>query len=308
MSFLAAILVAQSSTFTLQSAEATGTPPQIYVGKSACATRTLHFNWDVSTGHPATGEVINIVKARSSSTCNSNSVSAPDVQEAAPSQSETGSQAINAKDMILDQSDAGMAGGCDNTSVSSASPYTTFYCVQLSSSSVIGGTQVAAQSIAVNFATAPPTAPTAVSAQGGDEHLRVNWSAGNTSENIAYYDVHVLASGDTLDTGKYAERVNAQTNADVSQTDQGASLSNDVAYTVQIIATDAYGNVSSASDAVTGTPVAVLDFYNLYRNEGGGAQGHGGCSSSGATWIVLLGLCAALWARRKRTGAALLLL
>jgi hypothetical protein len=312
---LAAILLApaaalaQSATFTLQSSDATGTPPQIFVGKANCATQVLHFNWDVSIGHPAVGEVVNIVKARSSGTCSSTTTpTAPDTIEQAPSQAETGNDAVVAEVMILDKTDAGMAGGCDNTTVSSVTPYTTFYCVQLTSSSLLSGAQVSAQFIQVNFATAPPTPPTGVTVNGGDQHLRINWSAGNASENIASYDVHVLAAGDTLDTSTPAGHVSAQTNSDVSHTDSGASLQNNVAYSVLIIANDAYGNVSGASDPVTGMPVAVLDFYNLYRNEGGGAEGHGGCTSSGATWIVLLGLAAALWARRKHGGAALLLL
>ena len=308
--FLAAILLAQAiSVLSLTSSEATGNPPQIYVGKTACATETLHFSWTLSSDPTGTGQTVNIVHARSAGTCSSTTaIAAPDTTNAAPSQTITGSDSVAADKMILDQTDAGMAGGCDNTTTTSAAPYVTYYCVQVLGNSLFSGTQVSAASIAVNFATAPPTPPASVVAEGGDQHLRVNWAAGNTAENIAYYDVHVLAAGDTLDTSKYSQRVNAQTNADVSQTDTGASLQNNVDYTVQVVATDVYGNVSDVSSAATGTPVAVLDFYGLYRNEGGGAEGHGGCTSSGATWIVLLGLAAGLWARRKKAGAALLLL
>src|SRR5207253_2716611 len=88
----------------------------------------------------------------------------------------------------------------------------------------------------------------------------------------------------------------AQTNADVTQTDQGSSLQNDVEYKVQVIANDAYGNVSNPSAAVIGKPVAVLDFYGLYRHDGGDAQGGGGCSSAGASsWLLLLGGTVGFW-------------
>jgi len=309
-----AAALAQSTTFTLTAAEATGTPPQIYVGKSNCATELLHFSWDVSVGHPTTAEEVDIVRARSASTCNSTSVTDPDKDEIAPSQSETGTETVAAKDMILD-ADGGLPGGCDNTDRGSANPYTTFYCVQLKSTSAISGSQVVSQAIPVNFATAPPTPPAALVVEPGDQHLRIDWSPGNTSENIAYYDVHVLAPGDVLDTSKYADRVNQQTNADVSHTDEGAPLQNElpdgggVPYQVSVIATDVYGNVSATSQPVTATPVAVLDFYNLYRQDGGDATGGRGCSTAGtATWLVLLAVAAGLWARRRKGSAALLLL
>ena len=64
-------VVAQSTTFTLGASEASGTPPQIYVGKSNCGSQTLHFNWDVSSGHPATGEQVVVLRSVSVADCNS---------------------------------------------------------------------------------------------------------------------------------------------------------------------------------------------------------------------------------------------
>lgn len=299
-------VIAASTTFTLSASEATGTPPQIYVGKANCGTETLHFSWDVSIGHPTATEQVVIFRAPTSSNCNDNPLTASDKQSQNQPQTEQGAEAVAAKDMILDSTDAGLLGGCDNTDRGSGNPYTTFYCVQLKSTTTFSGTTVVSQNLPVNFATKPPTPPTAVSAQGGDQHLRISWTAGDASENISSYDVHVLAPGDTLDTSKYADHVNQQTNSDVSKTDQGAPLVNNVQYQVQIIANDAYGNVSSPSPAVTGTPVAVLDFYNLYRNEGGGSTGGGGCSTGGAGLLVFFGLGAGLLWRRKKAGAALL--
>lgn len=306
---LATPAAALAQTITLTSADAVGSPPQIFVGKSNCASETLHFGWTFSSTPNGT---VNIVKARSASTCSTTTISPPDTSVATTASSD----AFPAHEMILD-SDAGMPGGCDNTTVSSASPYTTFYCIQIQSSTLVTGTQVSASSIQVNFATAPPTPPAGVTGVEGDQHLKINWSAGNASENISSYDVHVVEGADAgaVDPNHAADHVAAQTNSDVTRTDDGTPLQNDHVYTVRVVANDAYGNVSAPSAPATCgadgglcTPVNVLDFYNLYRSEGGGAQGHGGCSSSGTTWVVVLGVLAALLARRKRGGAALLLL
>src|SRR5713101_9175736 len=176
-------VIAQSVSFTLMSSEATGSPPQIYVGKSNCGSEILHFTWDVSAGHPAAGEQVLVVRAVNSADCSNATPPTTDQIEDVTSQGEKGSEAIAATKMILDQSDAGLFGGCDNNNRSSANPYTTFYCVQLKSTSAISGTSVVSQNIPVNFVTQPPTPPTAVSAQGGDQHLRISWTAGNTAEN-----------------------------------------------------------------------------------------------------------------------------
>jgi hypothetical protein len=46
-------------------------------------------------------------------------------------------------------------------------------------------------------------------------------------------------------------------------------LQNDVPYTVILVAVDDDGNLGTPTDAVTGTPVLTVDFYNEYANEGG---------------------------------------
>jgi MYXO-CTERM domain-containing protein len=120
----------------------------------------------------------------------------------------------------------------------------------------------------------------------------------------------VLAIGQAdIDDTKGTSIQAPQLNADVSQTDDGAQLQDDVAYNVVIRATDQYGNLSEPSGAVPGTPIHILDFYGLYRTDGGRATGGGGCSSPGpATWIAVLALLTALFARRRkktRNGALL---
>lgn len=311
---LAALLLpVAASAVTLSSNLSSGTSQQIYIGRAACKTQVINFNWDVGSGHPVLGEEVDIIHARSLSTCSQTSVTAPDTDVQAPSQAQTGTQSVLATDLILDQSDGGsFVGGCDNTTVRSSNPYTTYYCVQLKPTSSFGGPPASAN-IAVNFATANPTPPTGLVVVAGDQHLSVNWSPGDTGEKIATYDVHVYAADGGLDTSKApAAHVSSSTSANVQATDDGAALVNDQPYTVQVIANDSYGNVSAPSAPATGVPRHILDFYNLYRDQGGTAEGVHGCSSAGAaTWVALLALLAGLLARRKkkaRGGAALLLL
>ena len=312
---LAALLfpLAASAQVTLKSNLSSGSSPQIYIGRDACRTQVINFTWDVGLGHPTVAEHVDIIHARSSGTCSSNgSVTPPDTDNPAPSQTQTGSEQIKASLLILDQADGGaFVGGCDNTDRKSSNPYTTFYCVQLRSTSSTAGTPVFA-SIPVNFATANPTPPAGIVIEPGDQHLKINWSAGDAAENILTYDVHVLAADAGLDLSKYTDRVSASTNSDVQKTDDGALLQNDVPYTVQVVANDTYGNTSTPSGGVSGTPKHILDFYNLYRDEGGSAGGGHGCSSAGAaTWIAALALLTGLLARKRkkaRGGAALLLL
>jgi uncharacterized protein (TIGR03382 family) len=105
----------------------------------------------------------------------------------------------------------------------------------------------------------------------------------------------------TIDLTKGAPVSAPQLNADVSKTDDGADLLDDTQYNVFIVATDQYGNVSEPTGAVPATPIHILDFYGLYRTEGGRATGGGGCTSAGAaTWIALLALLTGLLARRRK--------
>ena len=309
MRLFAALLLlpfAASAQIVLTSDQSTGATPQIYIGRNNCKTQIINFSWDLGLGNPVAGTEVDVLHVRSSGTCGSTSVTAPDTDNAAPSQLETGTDQVKAIDMILDQSDAGLQDGCDNTTRPSSNPWTTYYCVQLKPVGGFGfGGAPTFASIPVNFAMANPTAPTGLVINEGDQHLKVNWTVGDAAETIATYDVHVLLPDAGYDSTKYASRVSSATSADVTQTDDGAALQDDTTYVVKVVATDNYGNVSDPSDPANGTPRHILDFYDLYRDEGGSATGGGGCSSAGsATWIALGVLLVGLLARRKK-GAAL---
>jgi hypothetical protein len=84
------------------------------------------------------------------------------------------------------------------------------------------------------------------------------------------------------------------------------NLSNDVEYTVVLVAVDNNGNLSAPTDAVTGTPIPTVDFYNEYVNEG--AQPAGGyCDVVGhaprsrvGTWVLVGVLLGFALVRRRR--------
>jgi len=119
-----------------------------------------------------------------------------------------------------------------------------------------------------------------------------------------------VPQGGTPDGG--VAQVVTTTNADVQHTDSNQPLNNDAGYSVTIVAHDTYGNVSDPSAAAIGIPVPSSDFYDHYRNEGGSAEGGGGCATGGpAAWIAGIALGAALLLRRRkkaRAGATLIAL
>jgi len=293
--------LAARAQIALMSDQSSGTSPQIYIGKAACSTKVINFSWDVGSQHPTIAEEVDIIHARSSGTCSTANPPAPDTFKPAPSQTQTSGEPVNAKDLILDSADGGaFPGGCDNTDRGSASPYTTYYCIQLKPTGALGGQPVSAF-IPINFATKPPTPPVNLVITPGDQHLRVDWSPGDTGEKLATYDVHVLlADGGGVGTNPSAHVSSASTNADVTTTDDGTRLQDDVPYQLQVVANDAYGNVSQPSAPATGRPIRILDFYGVYRDQGGSATGGGGCSSTAAAaWLAALALIAGLLARRR---------
>ena len=306
---LFAPFAARAQTFNLSSTEqVSSSTRQIHIGQKACSdNKVLNFTWDLGTGHPGLGEKVFIVRARDSSTCNSTSVSGVDRQDAFATSTQKNPSQIKAADMILDQTDAGMPGGCGNTTTTSSAPWTTHYCVQLqSATSAVAGFD----DMPVMFAMLPPKPPVNLQIEPGDQHLKVRWDPGNGTEDIANYDVHVLPpDAGPFNAAKHADHVENQTTSDVTTTDDGIKLENDVKYTVQVVANDTYQNASVLSDAGSGTPKHVLDFYNLYREKGGGALGGGGCSTTGNfAWIAGLAVAAGLLARRRTRKGGLFIL
>ena len=206
-----------------------------------------------------------------------------------------------------------------------------------------------APSLSLRLDGKPPTPPTGLKAQGGQQALLLTWtastSASSSSSDLAGYLVFCQRGTSTaaLATSPYdsqyvspatlsanalcpnedalAASTFASTFANLDAaflcsgligSDQTSyrlkNLENDVEYTLVMVAVDNNGNLSLATDAITGTPVLTVDFYNEYVNEGGQAVGGycdvvRGAAHPGALACFILGVVL-VWAsvHRKRRG------
>lgn len=302
-------LAAQAITIT--STSATGTTPQVFIGRAGCNANTgIPFVIDPQLGTAPDPTTITVGVTRSDGTCRSTSGGTLDRTFPPTFTGTTANVTILPTDFLNSSSgDAGVA-TCSSVGGSTASPAIYFVCAEFRTSTAFGGASVVAADLQVNFATTGPTPPTQPAVAPGDGHLRISWQPGSSAEGpfIQTYDVHVVPHGQAVDLTKRSVTVNAQTNADATATDDQKPLVNGSLYDVSVVATDSYGNVSDPSPLQSAQPVAIEDFYNTYRDNGGQALGGGGCGSTGGlTWIAGLSLTAALLARRRRKARAGLL-
>jgi hypothetical protein len=312
---LAAVLPAAAHAAVI--VQVNGSTNDVYLGAGNCKTLQLAVTWDLGIGRPVGGDKVELIGARNLSTCSStgpNDITLPDriFRVDSPPTRQTDSQTLAADQLVL--GDGGVASPCDDPTVtgrSSANPWVTELCVQYQSPPPLlgGNVSVDVGHVNVNFALKPPTPPANVSAGVGDRHLRISWSPGDPAEKIARYEVHVVPKGSVPDGGP-VDSVTGQT-SDVTHTDDGQPLQNGSLYGVTVLARDLYDNLSGPSAEAIGAPQKVLDFYDQYRSEGGGATGGHGCATGAGAWIAGLGLAVALLARRRskaRGGAGLLVL
>lgn len=298
--------LAARAQITVTSSLNSGTSAQaINIGHDDCvANINVDFAYNLG-GAPAAGSAISFIIAHAASDCSvAPVVAAGDVQVGSPSQTAT-TGAYNSTPGALELNGGapdggGLVDGCNDTTHTSSSPYTTNFCVQVKTTPLLGGTPtVTYGSIPINFSMRPPTQPTGVAAESGDSHAKVSWAAGNSSETILKYQVFVVPTGATVDLTKESGDTSGLS-IDATQTDDGVGLANDTSYDVYVRAQDVFKNYSAVAKGAPVTPKAVDDFYNHYRNSGGSAVGGGGCSTGGAAgWIAALALLAALWARRR---------
>jgi len=311
---LALVAVLPAAAHATVNVQVNGSPSDVYVGAGNCKTLQLAVSWDLGLGRPVGGDKVLLIGARNLSTCSTTGdITLPDriFRTDSPPTRQTDTQTLAADQMVL--GDGGVPSPCDDSTVtsrSSANPWVTELCVQYQSPPpILGGTvTVDVGHVNINFALRPPTAPSAVSVGVGDQHLRIAWSPGDAAEKISKYEVHVVPAGE-VPIGAPADSVTGLT-SDVTHTDRGLPLQNDTDYAITVVARDLFDNVSAPSAEVAGRPEKVLDFYNLYRAEGGRATGGGGCSTGAAgAWIAGLALAIALLVRRRRKagGAAPLL-
>lgn len=290
---------ALAANIVVQAGGSTAAPYRF--GRDACNdNNSLNFTWDVD--NPFTEMKVQLRKGDCSSgdtlTLQYNTIDSNSYSVAVPLQQ-----------FLFDLTSGDGGQGC-NSAVSSAAPRVVYLCVTTSN----GTTTLDTGSFAVNFALTDPTPPVLQEVQGGDRRLRAVWRKGNSNETIANYDVYVVPQDGGFDVdqpaiSEYSSESN-EVSVDLTRTGAGAALSNELEYDVAVRARDRFLNVSALSDKLAGRPVPVDDFYNLYRRNGGEAEGGGGCESTptGAWLVVAIAAAAAFLARRKKAGGALLVL
>jgi len=202
-----------------------------------------------------------------------------------------------------------------------------------------------APSLSLRLDGKPPSPPTGLSAQGGQQALLLTWtasaSASSSSSDLAGYLVFcqrgtgVVAFSTSPYDSQYVSPATLSANALCPSEDALAStvfaatfanldaaylcsgliasdqtsyrlkyLENDVEYTLVMVAVDNDGNLSTPTDAITGTPVLTVDFYNQYVNEGGQEVGGycevvRGAERPGALACLVFG-AVMVWARKRR--------
>jgi hypothetical protein len=204
-------------------------------------------------------------------------------------------------------------------------------------------TGTSAPSLSLRLDGKGPSAPTGLGAQSGKEALILSWdavtSSSATSDLAGFLAFCAHADGSAgLETSVYKSQfvspaslvagdlcpdqdsLSAQSlaatldNLDPAFLCSGLigsgqtshrlkGLTNNVPYTVVLVAVDDDGNLGLPSNAVNGTPALTVDFYNEYANEGGEPVGGycnvaSGAARPGAMVIVLVGGIALIWRRR----------
>ncbi len=167
-----------------------------------------------------------------------------------------------------------------------------YFCVNYSAAGIATATAVTGT---MTLDLTRPPAPVANTPTAGDSALNVSWSAGtgsstgNTTGAAVSYDVVVTNHADPNDT-----RTKTVTNATSTRV---SGLQNGVLYDVVVYGFSEGNNESDASNTVQGTPVQVLDFWRLYKTDGG--RELGGCSTGGAGLGALLALVPLALRRRR---------
>ncbi len=168
-----------------------------------------------------------------------------------------------------------------------------YVCVQATNAN--GGAVVGYALGTLTLSTSRPDAPTGVTAIPADDGaLEISWTAPTSSTSA--YD-YVLSATSTADPNTHeASDIRA-----LSYLMRG--LVNDVTYTISVYARSQAGNESLTAGTTTGTPVHVMNFWDVYHGappDGFGGREKGGCSTGAAGPVALLGLAALVAALRRR--------
>lgn len=130
------------------------------------------------------------------------------------------------------------------------------------------------------YDTKPPAAPSVTKVVAGERRLGVSWAAPSPDTDVDTYSV--LWCGDAsavVDTSTLAalpcSSPRVTSGIDRSQTTYSIEegLTNDLPAAVAVRGIDEYGNDGVLSNVAVGTPAEVTDFFELYKEQGGGEDG-----------------------------------
>jgi MYXO-CTERM domain-containing protein len=264
--------------------------------RADCASSTVTSTWTISstiTPVVTNGDKWRLAAVTQSTGCSTNggTTSAPtgilDVTATGATQVVTG--------VLV----GAMATAAGVTSCTQANDVTVSLCVYYLPAGSTANWQLASSDINFKFQLAVPPAPVINGATPGDSQLGVNVAAGTPTTDatattgVTYTVTCTPSTGGTASTGGPGN----------AGTIVCGGLTNSVAYTVTATGQSQAGNVGAPS-AVFGpnastTPLPFLNFWEIYKDQGGVEQG--GCSTGGAGALgPALALLGFLAVRRRR--------
>ena len=181
-----------------------------------------------------------------------------------------------------------LTGGC----VTGTDQNTSLFFIDDEGSSVGGSGTIGSQSVVIQVDMEPPNAVTVNAPAEGESNLTVSWTDDdNSGESSVRYRVYW--SADPLSDGNKASA--SSSDALTGSSYQLTDLIDDQEYYFGVVAIDPNDNESplTASSLGTGTPIRVLDFYQVYKNAGGADPG-GFCAvgRSGGSPVAVFALLA----------------
>jgi Fibronectin type III domain len=135
-----------------------------------------------------------------------------------------------------------------------------------------------------------PAPPVNVSASPGESGLNVSWAAGTGGDAAAtsYTATASPVSPDATHIGCSSGGGGGSCSVSNDTHCRISGLTNGACYDVKVKAFSAVNNPSQDSSPAPGVPQPVLDFWRLYKGDGG--VENGGCGQGAAGLLALLGL------------------